>query len=300
MKVETDGFQLDDGSIIEDLQEDASYKYLGIEENSTIQHKYMRTKIHTPYIKRVKKICKSELTTKNKITAINQFALPIVTYGFGVVEWPQKHLNTLDIKTRKILTLHKVIYRNKCLDRMYLPRSEGGMGLQGVSDAFRASMVSLGQYLLSNKDPLIQVVTKQHKNVLPQNMSIIRLAKNYAPHLIEDEPDPEEPEVAATLHAKAKRTAFCFSERNNRKERWINHKRAGLFPKEMDKPYIDKEESYKWLKKGRLGYENEKVILAAQDQGLMTNGFKKMAGLSQSDQCRFCHAAVESTTHLIC
>ena len=66
VKVETDGFQLDDGSIIEDLQEDASYKYLGIEENSTIQHKHMRTKIHTSYIKRVKKICKSELTTKTK------------------------------------------------------------------------------------------------------------------------------------------------------------------------------------------------------------------------------------------
>ena len=53
------------------------------------------------------------------------------------------------------------------------------------------------------------------------------------------------------------------------------------------------------VKKGRLGFDNEKVILAAQDQGLITNGFKKMAGISQDDQCRFCHAAVESTTHLI-
>ena len=30
-----------------------------------------------------------------------------------------------------------------------------------------------------------------------------------------------------------------------------------------------------------------------------TNGFKKKAGLSQSDQCRFCHAAVESSSHLL-
>ena len=115
-KVETQDFQLNDGSTIADLQEDATYKYLGVEENSNIQHKLMRSKIHTAYLQRVKKICKSELTTKNKITAINQFALPIVTYGFGVVDWPQKHLNTLDIKTRKMLTLHKVIYRNQCLD----------------------------------------------------------------------------------------------------------------------------------------------------------------------------------------
>ena len=297
VKAETDGFQLEDGSIIEDLQEDATYKYLGIEENTNIQHKQMRTKIHTTYIQRVKKICKSELTTKNKVTAINQFALPIVTYGFGVVDWPQKHLNNLDVKTRKIMTLHKVIYRNQCLNRMYLPRSEGGMGLQGISDSFRSTMVSLGQYLLSNKDSLIQVVAKQHKDVLPQNMSIIKLAKNFAPNLLEDEPD--EPEAAPTFLARGKRIAYNFTQRNDKKERWINHKRAGLFPKEIDKPYIDKEESFKWLRKGKLGYDNEKVILAAQDQGLMTNGFKKMAGLSQNDQCRFCHAAVESTNHLI-
>ncbi len=90
-----------------------------------------------------------------------------------------------------------------------------------------------------------------------------------------------------------------FLKTTTKKKRWKNHKRAGPFPKELDKPYIDKEASLKWLKKGRLGFDNEKVILAAQDQGLMTNGFKKMSGLSNNDKCRFCHVAVESTTHLV-
>ena len=85
MKVQADGVQLSDGTEIADLQEDVPYKYLGIEENAQIEHKLMRQKIHEEYVKRVKKICKSELTTKNKITAINQFAIPTVTYGFGVV-----------------------------------------------------------------------------------------------------------------------------------------------------------------------------------------------------------------------
>ena len=171
------------------------------------------------------------------------------------------------------------------------------MGLQEVSAAFKATMVSLGQYLLSHTDSLMQIVSKQHQDVLPQNMSIIKLAKNYADCLIEDEPVATH--VPPTLQARKKRTAFGSAERSNRRQLWKNHKRAGLFPKELDKPYIDKEESLKWLKKGRLGYDNEKIILAAQDQGLMTNGFKKMAGISQNDQCRFCQAAVESSTHLI-
>ena len=105
----------------------------------------MRKKIYSQYIKRVKAICRTELTTKNKITAINQLAVPVVTYGFGIIDWPQRDINSLDVKTRKMLTLHKVIYRNQCLDRLYLPRSEGGVGLTQINQSFRSTIVSLGQ-----------------------------------------------------------------------------------------------------------------------------------------------------------
>ena len=137
---------------------------------------------------------------------------------------------------------------------------------------------------------------KQHKETMPQNTSIIKLAKTFANHLIDESPQTED---APTKQARSKRKDFNHAEHHSKKERWKNHKRAGLFQKELNKPYIDKAESLKWLKKGKLGFDNEKIILAAQDQGLITNGFKKMAGMSQDDQCRFCHAAVESTTHLI-
>jgi len=53
------------------------------------------------------------------------------------------------------------------------------------------------------------------------------------------------------------------------------------------------------MKNGQLGFDEERVVVAAQDQGLMTNGFKKMCGIANSDQCRFCHTAVESTSHLV-
>ena len=63
-KVESDGVQLSDGTEIADLQEDSPYKYLGIEETAQIEHKLMRDKIHKEYVRRVKHICKSELTAK--------------------------------------------------------------------------------------------------------------------------------------------------------------------------------------------------------------------------------------------
>ena len=117
-KTEADDIALTDGSHITDLEKDSTYKYLGIEENSNIEHKIMRKKIHGEYVRRLKKICKSELTIRNKVRAINQLAVPAVTYGFGIIDWPQRDLNALDIKTRKILTYNKMIYRNQCLDRL--------------------------------------------------------------------------------------------------------------------------------------------------------------------------------------
>ena len=174
-----------------------------------------------------------------------------MTYGFGVVNWPQKHLNDLDVKTRKIMTLHKLIYRNQCLDRLYLPRHEGGMGLIEINTAFRSTIVSLGQYLISHTDPLVKIVANQHKNNLPQNISIIKLAKNFGGTIIEDIPDED---VPATAQARSKWLNFSFQEKNQRKDRWLKHKRAGKFPEELDKPYIDKEASLSWLKKGQTWF----------------------------------------------
>ena len=95
------------------------------------------------YIRRLKKICRSQLSPRNNITAINQVATPVLTYGFGIIDWPQIEINSIDTKTRKILTMNKIIYRNQCLDRIYLPRREGGMGLIEINDAYRNTIINL-------------------------------------------------------------------------------------------------------------------------------------------------------------
>ena len=210
------------------------------------------------------------------------------------MDWPQNQINSLDVKTRKILTLHKVIYRNQCLDRLYLPRSEGGLGLTEINQAFRSTIVRLGQYLLTNKDPLIQAVTRQHAEVLPQTISILKLADKFGPGILDKNLIGR-----ATSAAKLKRKAHGEMERAERVKCWKEHKRAVKFQEELNKVYIDKKASLNWLTKGKLGFDGKRIIQGAQDQALMTNGFKKMAGLSGNDQCRFCHTAVESVNHLL-
>ena len=54
-----------------------------------------------------------------------------------------------------------------------------------------------------------------------------------------------------------------------------------------------------WLQNGEFLYDEERLLVAAQDQGLMTKGFKKMARISSDDKCRFCFNYVESPSHLL-
>ena len=47
-----------------------------------------------------------------------------------IINWTLQELAKLDTKTRKFLTMYKMYHPNKSdMDRLYLPRTEGGRGL---------------------------------------------------------------------------------------------------------------------------------------------------------------------------
>ena len=91
--------------------------------------------------------------------------------------WPQNEIDSLDVKTRKILTMHKIIYRNQCMDRLYIPRREGGMGLFEINDIYRKSITNLDYYIQNTHEKHIQLVKRQHQEDLSENKSITKLAE---------------------------------------------------------------------------------------------------------------------------
>ena len=72
----------------------------------------------------------------------------------------------------------------------------------------------------------------------------------------------------ATEIARKIRSKYSKREEHLRVERWRQHRRAGRFVEELEKSYIHKEASLEWLKKGALGFDGERIIVGAQDQGL--------------------------------
>ena len=80
-------------------------------------------------------VLRTELYGRNKILAINGFALPVLTYGFGVIHWGGggcTDLQQLDQRTRKLLSMHGVHHPAADVDRLYAPCSDGCRGLQQI------------------------------------------------------------------------------------------------------------------------------------------------------------------------
>jgi hypothetical protein len=73
----------------------------------------------------------------------------------------------------------------------------------------------------------------------------------------------------------------------------------GQFPRGFDEKLVDKEQSYRWLKFGDIKGETESTSVAAQDQEISTNYFKrKILKEEIESRCRLCKEYEETIDHL--
>ena len=77
---ETFDLQLDTDTCIKELDQENTYKYLGVDEGDGIQHAKMKEKVRKEYYRRVRMVLKIELNAANRFEAINTLAIPVVTY----------------------------------------------------------------------------------------------------------------------------------------------------------------------------------------------------------------------------
>jgi hypothetical protein len=68
------------------------YKYLGINQSNHIQHSIIKENLEKQFYLRIKSILKSKLNGNNLIKAVNTYAVPLLTYSFGVIKWSKTNL----------------------------------------------------------------------------------------------------------------------------------------------------------------------------------------------------------------
>ena len=100
----------------------------------------------------MKAILKSKLNSGNSLKAINSWAIPVIRYSAGVVDWKNSEFRNMDRKTRKILNMYQALHPRSTEDGLYLPHSEGWKGLLSLEECVNAEKRSLGQYLKMNED----------------------------------------------------------------------------------------------------------------------------------------------------
>lgn len=147
------------------------YKYLGVLEKDNIEHTTMKINISATYNNRVSLLAKSKLNGKNLVNAINMWAVPSVTYSFGIVNWSTANLKELDLTTRRILASNGHVQKNDDVDRFYTSRKDGGRGLTNIENQAIKQTTRLNQYLETDAEAWMKYALKEKAVSLPYNMA---------------------------------------------------------------------------------------------------------------------------------
>jgi hypothetical protein len=99
---------------------------------------------------------------KNRIKAINTYATPVLTFIFGIVKWTPKDLESLQTKTRTLLTRYRFHHPGAAKERLTLPRQMGGRVLTDITRLHDKEVKLLQTYFLNKKvtSPLHAAVIK--------------------------------------------------------------------------------------------------------------------------------------------
>ena len=173
----TDGIELLNQNKIRTLAENETYKYLGILEADTIKQVEMKNKIQKEYLRRTRKLLDTKLSSRNLIKGINTWAVSLVRYSGPFLKRAREELRQMDQRTRKLMTMHKALHLKDDVDRLYVPRKEGGRGLASIEDSVDTSIQRLEDYIENHERGLITAIRNNTDNTIDNKMTKTRKQK---------------------------------------------------------------------------------------------------------------------------
>ena len=155
--IKTDDIRLPDVQHMKDIDE-TGYTYLGILETDKIKEKEMKEKFSKEYLRRLRLILRSKLNGRNKIMAVNTWAVSVMRYDAGILKWNTDELKSLARRTTKFMTMNGVLHSKSDVDRVYLSRGMGERGLISCEGYIRIEENNLEWYVKNSIEPLIEGV----------------------------------------------------------------------------------------------------------------------------------------------
>ena len=262
--VKSEDIRLTNGESIKEVS-DQGYKYLGILELDKIKEKEMKEVFRKEYLRRIKLIMKSKLNGRNKILAVNTWAVSLMRYGAGIIKWTKNELQEVDRKTRKVMTINKELHPRSDVARIYVSRTKGGRGLISCENCVKGEENNLSWYIKNSREIFLRKVGE---------ISIVNT---------EEALEPNE---------------FKTAKSQEMEDAWKQKVMHGQFVR--DKEGVNWDKSWQWLAKGALKGCTEALICSAQEQALRTNYTKfHIDKTAQSPLCRMCGEKGETISHLV-
>ena len=173
----TDGIELPNQDKIRTLVENETYKYLEILEADTIKQVEMKNKIQKEYLWRTRKLLETKHSRRNLIKGINTWAVPLVRFSRPFLKWTRDELRQMDQRTRKLMTMHKTSHPRDNVDRLYVPRKQGGRGHASIENSVDTSIKRLEDYIEKHERELVTAIRNNSDNTVDNRMTISRKQK---------------------------------------------------------------------------------------------------------------------------
>lgn len=281
-----EGHILLSGDEFRHLQLDEKYKYLGINEAGKINHSEVRQQIQKEYYRRVKSLTNSHLNARNLLRAINIYAVPVLLYTFGIINYNTTDLKKIDIKTRKILAMSKAHQQKADVDRLYLPTDQGGRGLTSLETLHKTQIIKYKTYLETEKDHILRAIVEHDKN--KDKYSIFKDARAYLNEIGLGNEKYTDKEL---------RNAVIKTISNKIKAKPLH----GQFIKAvLEKENVDRAQSFRWMQKQPISPSLESAIFAIQDQAVVTRQHERdILKKAVDGKCRLCLVKDETTQHIL-
>lgn len=120
-----------------------TYKYLGIQKALEIRTSNQKEAFKNEFFDRIRKVLRSKLNSKSMFTALNTWAIPSIAYSFGVISWSNTDLKAIATQVRVLMTKYGIHHPHASVNRLYMPRHQGGRGLQSIEMAHNKAVMEL-------------------------------------------------------------------------------------------------------------------------------------------------------------
>ncbi|KAL4720164.1 hypothetical protein ACJJTC_008346 [Scirpophaga incertulas] len=221
-KIRPGDYTLSNTDTISAMESTDLYKYLGYTQLKGLDHTKIKSTITAEYKRRINTICKTQLYAKNLFKAINTYAIPVLTYSFGVIKWTKTDIEQLERLTRTTLTKHNNLHPKSAIERLTIKRQNGGRGLIDIKHLWQKQINNLTSFFHVKSQ-----TSKIHKAITLND-------NNYTPLNLNDRIDREQ-----------------YNENNLQKEKIENWKKKvlhGRHPHDLQHVHINNEASNIWLK----------------------------------------------------